>query len=160
MNWIIRSNKRMLYHTYLDLILEPIKHQIDGYNWIVSDIEMYSNIVTDPPIDMETDYNILSPSEFKRLVDCKVQFWWGVFLAVPISQEVILNESNMPYSEFNKLVWKNGNIQYPGAEIEIICWDSSCTIVKFSSEILSNKFKAYFDGATPLEKFDYNKLYK
>lgn len=131
----------MPYHTYLDLILEPIKDQIDNYNWIVTDIEMFSTIVTDPPVDMDTDYYILSPGEFKRLVDCEVQFWWGIFLAVPVSKEIQLDINNLPFLEGNKLIWKNGNLQYYTAEIEIDCIDSNYTIVKFSNQELSKKFK-------------------
>jgi hypothetical protein len=51
------------------------------------------------------------------------------------------------------MVWKNGNIQHPNAALEIVCFDSGYTIVKFRDEKLSDKFKAYFDEAIELEKF-------
>ena len=153
MNWVIRSNKRMKIHTYLDLIVEPIKDQINNYNWIICDVEMNSNIIN-PPINMDTDYYILSPTEFQELIHSHIQFYWGVMLAVPISIEISLDINNLPSSEFNDLIWKNGNIQYPGAEIEIDCFDSGYTIVKFNNEELSNQFKYFFGkDAIPLQKF-------
>ncbi len=72
----------------------------------------------------------------------------------PICIEIQLDENNLPYAEGNNLIWKNGNLQYQGAEIEVICVDSGYTIVKFTKEDLSEKFKAYFEEAIELEKFN------
>jgi hypothetical protein len=66
---------------------------------------------------------------------------------------VKLNVNDLPYAEGNAMIWKNGNLQHPDAEIEIVCFDSGYTIVKFTRQDLSDKFKAYFDEAIELEKF-------
>jgi hypothetical protein len=66
---------------------------------------------------------------------------------------VDVDEEHLPYAESNDIIWKNENIQHPNAQIEIVCFDSGYTIVKFRDEHLSNKFKAYFDEAMELEKF-------
>ena len=42
-------------------------------------------------------------------------------------------------------IWKNGNLQVENSKIEIIAWDSSYTIVKFSEKKMSDKFKEYFE---------------
>jgi hypothetical protein len=152
MNWIIKYSKKMPYHTYLNVILEPFKGQIDNYNWILSDLEYHSANV-ELPIDMDTDYFILSPVDFMALLKANVQIWWGVILAIPISHEVKLNIDDLPFAEGNAMIWKNGNLQHPDAEIEIVCFDSGYTIVKFTRQDLSDKFKAYFDEAIELEKF-------
>ncbi len=152
MNWIIRYSKKMPYHTYLNVILEPFKEQFKNYNWILCDVEYHSANI-ELPIDMDTDYFILSPADFKILLERDIQIWWGVILAVPISYEVKLDVDDLPYAEGNELIWKNGNIQHPNAEIEIVCFDSGYTIVKFGKQELSDKFKTYFDEAIELEKF-------
>jgi len=39
MNWMIRNSKKISYHTHLDEILKPLLGYIDGYNWILSDLD-------------------------------------------------------------------------------------------------------------------------
>lgn len=147
----------MPYHTYLDLIVEPIKDEIDNYNWIVSDVEYHSTI-TDLPIDMHKDYSIFSPSEFRILLNSHVQLWWCVVLAVSTSAEIKLDENNLPYAEGNDLIWENGSLQHQNAEIEIDCFDSGYTIIKFTDKNLSEKFKDFFGGdAIPLDDFNKRK---
>ncbi len=108
----------------------------------------------DLPIDYEHDYFILSSNKFKKILLSPIQLYWGVIIGVPTSFEIKINENNLPCSEGSELIWQVGNLQYPGGEIEIICFDSSYTIVKFNNEGLSNKFKEYFEAdAIPLQKF-------
>lgn len=58
---------------------------------------------------------------------------------------------HLPYADLNKLVWKKGNFQHPDAKVELICFDSSSTIVKFKDESLSRKFHKYFEEALELK---------
>ena len=157
MDWIIRHSKKMPYHTYLNVILEPFNEQIDNYNWILTELE-YNSTIEGLPVDLDTDYFILPPADFKLLLNSDVQIWWGIILAVPISYEITLDIDNLPYAEGNGQIWRNGNLQYPNAEIEIICFDSSYTIVKFTKEDLSNRFKTFFGEETVLlEKYKFKK---
>jgi hypothetical protein len=157
MDWIIRHSKKMPYHTYLNVILEPFNEQIDNYNWILTELE-YNSTIEGLPVDMDTDYFILSPADFKILLERNVQIWWGVISAVPISYEITLDTDNLPYAEGNDRIWRNGNLQYSNAEIEIICFDSSYTIVKFTKEYLSSRFKNFFGEETVLlEKYKFKK---
>jgi hypothetical protein len=152
MNWIIYKSKKMAYHTYLDEVLNPLMEHIDDYNWLLSDIDGGGGIDM-LPIDYEHDYFILQPSEFRKILNNRFQFYWGVIIAIPKSTKIKIDENNLPYAEGNDLIWEDGNLQYPGAEIEINCFDSGYTIVKFTDTILSNKFKDYFEEALTLEKF-------
>jgi hypothetical protein len=95
----------------------------------------------------------LPPDEFRKILADRFQFWWGVILAVPKSMNIELND-DLPYVEGNPHIFKNGHMQHPGAEIEIDCFDSGYTIVKFSNETLSDIFKAYFDEALTIDKFN------
>jgi hypothetical protein len=154
MNWIIRNSKKLRWQTDLTELFKPIYKEIENYNWILSDIE-YNGTSTynDLPINYDHDYFILSPKQFRKLVDIDIQIYWAIILGVPIDIEIKIDENELPYADGNGLVWKNGNIQYPDASIEIICFDSGYTIVKFKDETLSDTFKEYFDEAIELEKF-------
>ena len=153
MNWIIRKSARITGHTYLDEILKPLLKHIDDYTWILSDLDGGGGL-EELPINYEDDCFILSASEFKKIVNSRIQFYWGVIIGVPTSFEIKIDENNLPYAEGSELIWQDGNLQYPNGEIEIICFDSSYTIVKFNNEGLSNQFEEYFEvDATPLQKF-------
>ncbi len=152
LNWIIRKSKKLSAHTFLEEILKPLDEYIESYNWILSDIEGGGDL-SQLPIDYEQDYFKLSPEEFRKILNSHFQFYWGTILAVPTSLDIKVDEDNSPYTEGNNLIWENGNIQYPDGEIEIDCFDSGYTIVKFTNEILSEKFKNYFDEAITLDEF-------
>ncbi|MEO6522970.1 MAG: hypothetical protein ABIN91_14910 [Mucilaginibacter sp.] len=151
MNWVIRKSNKILYHTHLNEILEPIIDEVKNYNWILADIEHGGSLV-ELPINMDEEYCILTPDKFDVILKADVQFYWGVILGIPANKNITIDENNIPFAEGNEFIWKNDNIQYPDAEIEIVCFDSGYTIVKFKSEPLSNQFRAYFPEAIELEK--------
>ena len=154
MNWIIRKSSKMMFHTHLNELLIPISEDLDQFNWLLSDLEFNSTEINgELPINFDRDYFILPKNEFDKLLNADLQIWWGVILAIPKSTKIIIDEDNLPFAEGNGLIWRNGNIQYPDAQIEIVCFDSGYTIVKFKDEYLSNKFKSYFTEAIELEKF-------
>ncbi|WP_040625784.1 hypothetical protein [Mucilaginibacter paludis] len=142
----------MPYHTHLDQILKPILDDVGHYNWLLADLEYTSTFSDKIPVDMDQDYFILAPEEFAELLKADLQIWWGVILGIHPGVEVMVNENNLPFAEGNDQIWMNGNLQYPDAAIEIVCFDSSYTIVKFTDEQLSGKFYTYFPEAIELEK--------
>nr|WP_199083151.1 hypothetical protein [Pedobacter sp. ASV19] len=154
MNWIIRDSDKIEFHTHLKIILSPIIDDVKDLNWLISELEYHNTIPTkNLPVDYEHNYFILSPEQFKALVTADVQIIWGVILGIPNTHAIDVDQNNSPFVEFNDLIWKNGNIQHPEAIIEIICFDSGYTIVKFRDQGLSAKFKDYFDEAVELESY-------
>ena len=152
MNWVIRYSKKIQGHTYLEEILAPIREDIKDYNWIIADLD-FGDWNEELPINMDEECFILSPAKFDILLNANVQIYWGVILGIPKRFDIVIDEANLPFAEGNGLIWKNGNIQYPDAELEIVCVDSGYTIVKFTNEDLSKKFRDYFPEAVELEKF-------
>jgi hypothetical protein len=152
MNWIIRKTAKMDFHTNLKAILSPIKEEIKQLDWLITDLE-YNNMyrVENLPVDYDHDYFLLPAEQFDRLVAADMQIIWAVILGIPETHATTVDPENLPYAEGNAEVWKNGYIQHPDAIIEIICFDSSYTILKFKDQSLSDKFKAHFDEAKELE---------
>lgn len=148
----------MPFHTHLEEVHKPLDEYVDNYNWILSDIEGGGDI-SELPFDYDQEYFILSSDEFRKILESYFQFYWGAILAVPKAVDIKLDEDQIPYVEGNTHIFENGHIQHPNAEIEIDCFDSGYTIVKFTNESLSDKFMAYFDEALTMDKFNskYNK---
>ena len=153
MNWILRYSDKFDYHTNLKAVLAPIIEDISGLKWLISDLEYKSWEDDALPLNMVDDYLLLGPEQFRQIAQADMQIIWGVLLGIPNDEPIDIDVDQLPYADGNDLVWKNGNIQCPQAIIEVICFDSGYTIVKFKDESLSNKFKAYFPEAVELEKF-------
>jgi hypothetical protein len=156
MNWIIKESNKLRWKTDLKVLFAPLIDDIDNYNWLVADLE-YQLLSTpdksvDLHVDLEQDYFILSSAQLKKIIYSDIQIIWGVFLAIPISINLNVDKNNLPFADGNSKIWLDGSLQHPDAVIEIICFDSSYTIIKFMDKVLSDKFKAYFDEAVELGK--------
>ncbi|GAA4888145.1 hypothetical protein GCM10023311_10020 [Flaviramulus aquimarinus] len=113
----------------MNVLLEPIKNDIQKFKWLISDLEINTSEMGKLPINHEKDWFLISAEEI------------------------------LPFAEGVAEIWKDGNLQVEESEIEIIAWDSVLTIVKFKEEKLSNKFKDYFEEAIELEKYKFKNRY-
>jgi hypothetical protein len=153
MDWILSKTKKMNFHTDLSVILKPIQGHINDFNWLISDLDFMASKTI--PLNFDDEYFLLSGEDLLSILNMHVQFIWAVIIAIPKDVKVDeLIEDDIPYSEGNELIWKNGNIQHPEGKIEIVCFDSSYTIIKFADKYLSDKFKSFFGNeAIELEIF-------
>lgn len=152
MNWIIKSTQKLYCHTNLNNLLNSWI-DISEFNWVMSDLDVINFSKEKLPIDFRENYSIVSPENFKRIIETDIQIIWGVISAVRKSEIPKLDKKYFPYVEGNNQVWENDKFQVENAEFEITAWDSSYTIVKFKDSELSKKFKAAFDEVIELEKF-------
>lgn len=119
----------------------------------MSDLDVINFSKEKLPIDFRENYSIVSPENFKRIIETDIQIIWGVISAVRKSEIPKLDKKYFPHVEGNNQVWENDKFQVENAVFEITAWDSSYTIVKFKDSELSKKFKAAFDEVIELEKF-------
>jgi len=150
MDWIIRSTEKLKSHTNLTELLKPLADDLDKFNWLFSDLEFISS--KEIPLSYEKDYFILGAGELREIANSYTQIVWGVISAIPKGMQVEINKNDLPSAEKNE-IWRNGNHQIKNSAMEIIAFDSSYTIIKFTDRLLSKKFSQYFDEAIELEKF-------
>ncbi|MDI9858185.1 hypothetical protein [Flectobacillus roseus] len=153
MNWIIRNTRKLKFHTNLKVLLEPIQDEISNLKWIISDLELNTDQLKYLPINHDKDWFLISAEEMNVLRKTEIQIIWGVFVGILKTQEIEPSQIDLPFADGNGQIWKNGNLQVERAKIEIIAWDSSYTIVKFTDPSMSEKFKAYFQEAIELERY-------
>lgn len=137
----------------MEILLEPIKYDITDLKWLISDLDINTSEMEKLPISHEKDWFLISSQEMKTICETDTQIVWGVFSGIDKKKELKTDGIEIPYADGNGEIWKNGNLQVENSKIEIIAWDSSYTIVKFSEKKMSDKFKEYFDEAIELEKF-------
>ena len=159
MNWIItwsnsEKTKRLRYPTDLGRILLPIFEELIDFNWLVSDIEITFMENLDLPMNYEKACFILPKEEFIKILNSDLQVIWGVFIAIPTKFDIKTGETEIPYSEGKDEIWEENQFQHTNAQIEIICFDGSYTIIKFRDKPLSYKFIASCPEAISLGKFN------
>ncbi len=152
MNWIIKDTSKLKYHTNLSELLKPIEKEIQDLKWLVSDLEINSSEMEQLPINHQKDWFIISSEEMKKICKTDTQIIWGVFSGFDNKTDLKINRE-VPYVDGNEEIWESGNLQLENSKIEIIAWDSSYTIVKFTQKEMSEKFKEYFEEAIELENF-------
>lgn len=153
MNWIIKNTCKLKFHTNLKALLKPIEDDIKELKWFVSDLEINTSEMQKLPINNEKDWFLISSLEMNILRQTDTQIIWGVFSGINNNLEIKTDQIELPFAEGNDMIWENGNLQIESSRIEIIAWDSSYTIVKFTDKELSEKFKSYFEEAIKLEDF-------
>jgi hypothetical protein len=151
MNWAITETDKFDYFTPLKEVLRPILDDIGKLKWLITDVEYLAFSKDVLPVNLNDDHFILSAVEFDKLVTADVQFIWGVFLGIPQDVDLKVDIHDLPYADTNPNIWKRDNLQHPEAVIELVCFDSSCTILKFRDERLSEKFSDYFHEAIELQ---------
>ena len=139
------------------MLLKPIENEIQNLKWLISDLEIISSEMNKLPINHEKDWFIISSKEMNNICETDTQIVWGAFCGIDINAELKTDQIEFPYADGNGEIWKNGNLQVENSIIEIIAWDSSYTIVKFTEKKMSDKFKEYFDEAIELENYKWKK---
>lgn len=137
----------------MDVLLKPIEKELHRYKWLISDLEINALERENLPINHEQEWFLISAEEMEQLRNTRTQIIWGAFSAIDKNEEIEITEETLPFAEGVEEIWKDGNLQVQKSEIEIIAWDSSYTIIKFTDEKISNKWKEYFDEAIALENY-------
>jgi len=145
------------YFTYMGPVLAPIEEYIRQYNWLITDCDIYwrpDERVGNP------GYDWLSGDVLLEIVQqYDIQFVWGVFSAIPkdVPLERVLPgdaSGSLPYADCNPNLWTIPfSIQHPLAEIEIVAFDSSFTLIKAKNNALIERWAAAFPFAEDLEAY-------
>ncbi len=144
------------YFTFLRKIFSEINNIQKDYNWLITGHECY-------PQNMEYaeklsgEYCLLTGDELTEMVRCEDFQWiWGTLSAFPkdIQKEMILG-SDLPRAEGYERIWQNPIcIQHPLAEIEIIAWDSSMTLIICKDDSLIKLLRENNTFAVDLEEYN------
>jgi hypothetical protein len=158
MNLIIKGSSQMPRHTDIKLIFDALEGRQREFNWLITEHECYSRTL-DKDIFNE-EIVILSGDELTDIVTHnKIQFVWGILSAFDKATDIDINNlSVIPTFDGE---WKYGgedvHTQHPLAIAEIVCVDSSYTILLSKDDDLSNRFLRHYSDAQDLHQW-YKKL--
>jgi len=145
-NLILENSKYTEYYTYLDQVFSSVPELL-SLNWLITDLEYNfctdSRLQTDPVIiDGKSLYEIIKKE--------KVQFIWAVFSG--FKNKIENCSENLPFANGNPEFWKGSpTLQAEGAEIEIVCWDSTLTLFIGSNNNVTKKLKVLYPDIKNLD---------
>ncbi len=161
----------MPYYTDLRLVFEAIGDRQRKFNWFVTDLDYVRLGHTSDgpgPFDgpegfVDRGPHWLEGGELTRIVqEHKLQFVWAVLSGFRpgITFDRVLLEVE-PFADGNRGFWvARPEIQNPLAEIEIICWDSTLTLLLCRDRSLSECFRRFFPEAADLDGYNQARLSK
>jgi len=145
-NLILEETDQVRCYTDMRDVFEAANIAPQDYDWYVSDIETNWN-----PPGFSPDDQWFTGEELAAILHAyEVQFIWAVFSAVP--KGLRPTPVPTPYVEDNLRYW-NGTESGPQLEsalFEIVCWDSSGTILINLPAHAINSFLKRYPDAKPL----------
>lgn len=149
-------NKGELFYSSFAKVFISVKELGEKYNWLISGAECY-------PRDIKYR-NKLNGTYFwmtgEEIVDMfrqeDFQWVWGVMSGFDksIALEDIL-KSKLPYAEGYMGFWEKPlSIQHTLADIEIVAWDSRCSLFICKSAPLIEKIKDVYPFSKDLEEYN------
>lgn len=149
------NEKGEKYFTYIDRVFEAINNKQMDYNWLITDCVCYPK---DPKIDemLNRKYCWMSGEELTALVTKdNFQWIWAVLSAFDKSVELTeVLKYDLPYADGYPGFWETPiNIQHPLAQMEIVPWDSSLTLLFSKNKEDVDAFLKYYPHSEPLEDY-------
>lgn len=156
MNAILEKTQQVAGFTDLNDVFRGIGNIQNAYNWLITDLEC--NHYPDNCLLDNTVW--LSGEDLTALVRTHdIQFIWAVLSGFPKHLDRSeLDMSIVPYANSNPAIWyANAKPQHPQADIEIICWDSTSTLVISENTRIIEHYKQTYSDARDLDQR--NELY-
>ena len=144
------------YYTYMSKVFNAIENEQLKYNWLITNCECYPQ---DRSIDelFSKEYIWISGKQLTEIIYKEdFQFIWGVFSG--FSPEVTLEDVlkyDLPFADGYEGFWgDNVGIQQPLAQVEIVSWDSSLTLLISKDDSLIQKFRSNFPLSEDLSELN------
>ncbi len=125
------------------------------YNWLISDCEACpKRLGHDIRIHQSGEYAWISGEELTNIIKRDDFQWiWAVFSG--FEKNITLEEVkkyDLPSADGYGGFWsENVSIQHPLATVEMVAWDSGCTLFISKDDLLVNKFRSAFPLSVDLE---------
>lgn len=134
------------YYTDLRKVFDAIGNTQTQYNWLITDCVCYPQSADINELLSQT-YCRLSGPALTSIVD-QEDFQWVWAVLSGFRQDIPLEEilkHPLPYADGYRGFWKNPlSIQHPLAEVEIVPWDSSLTLIYSQHRGMIDSFRNYF----------------
>ncbi len=155
METLLEGRSRMLFYTDMRLVFRAIEGRQQDFNWLITNLEFEGHNVDygRPPPFSDDPVHWISGETLTRIVDeYDMQFVWAVLSGFPPAIDLDPQSLEVePFADGNRALWSaNPRIQHPLAQIEIVCWDSSATLLLCDDRSIGESFRRFFPEAVDL----------
>ncbi|RSK51457.1 hypothetical protein [Hymenobacter rigui] len=155
MTILLENPPQFRWQTDLGRLLPALRPQVEELSWIISNLQCLHLGENIPMVagwedQMKHYYSyavVPGKTLYEAMVGKDIQVVWGVFCGVSGEVPNLSNEE-VPYADGNGELWtKPESFQLAASEIEVVCFDSDITLIKFRDEKLGYRFLEVFpDG--------------
>ena len=141
MNLILEDCPRVPCFTDVAACLAALGERAQNFDWFVSDLEANGPL---PEALLSSRSAWLTGEALAQVLTPGLQVNWGVFSAFPVGQRPVI--ANPPWADGNPDFWTVPDmpVQAPGACFELVCWDSSATLlIGISAEQAARFMRTY-----------------
>ena len=157
----------MPFYTDLGIVFKALGGRQNEFNWLITAMEFgnLDGVELPPELTLHlgsTTYEFpdviwLSGKRLSEIIDvCNLQFVWSVLSG--FEPHIVIDPNNLevyPFADGNSEFWRTGvGIQHPRASVEIVCWDSGCTLLLSKDDDLSRRFREFFPEARDLDNYN------
>lgn len=159
MHTLLERSARMPHHTDLATVFRAIGGAQRAYEWLLTDLEVRGEWTPARAPLFEADGSsvlriggdaltaVVEEGGFLQ-VDCGVL---SAFEPGHAPDPAALDP--VPYADGNASLWQPGvTLQHPAARVEIVCFDSSATLLLSREPAITARFRAWFPEAVDLER--------
>ena len=157
---LLDESPAMPFHTDLRRAFDALGDLPRRRDWLLTDIECFPRDGGGLPDWLFGRGSVVVAGETlaEFLSHREVQFVWAVLSAFPIGEvpdSATLPDQDCPYADGNPALWRGEpSVQHPRAELEIVCWDSSFTILIARETPVESAFREAFPGWIDLGEFN------
>lgn len=153
-NLILEKTAQVRFFTEMRSVFSALGIRACDYDWFLSDVEMNRNVA-----GFVVQDQWLAGDQLERLITAEeIQFIWAVFSAVPVGTR--FDVKNAPFADGNSTFWHGagGRPQLDGSLFEIVCWDSSATLLIGIDQEVADHFRAVYSDTRLL--FECNQAFE
>jgi hypothetical protein len=149
----LEDTTQFRWQTDFERLLAPLKQQIEPLNWLITDLRYHFIDDQEPQRISDWDIDWGTKKQFaivagkvlwESVANRDIQVVWGVFCGI-LGEVPTIPDDKLPYADGNRQLWTEPEaFQLANSKIEIVCFDSSLTLVKFRDDSLGYQFLQLF----------------
>lgn len=153
-------NKGEPYYSSFTKLFKEVEQLSRDYNWLISNAECYPQKF-EYVEKLKMPYTWIRGQELSQML-CLDEFQWIWGVLSGFNKNVKLSEIlkyELPYADGYTSFWKSPlTMQHPLAEVEIVAFDSSCSLFISKSHKIIERIAAVYSQAEDLEQYNKNNI--
>ena len=151
-------------YTYLNKLFCLMDNFQKDYNWLITDCEAYPKRMGHNIRIFQSKYNNYAWIDGEELTNIvsrdDFQWIWGVLSGFDKNvMKTDILKYGLPYADGYKVFWEEQiGLQHPLASVELVAWDSSCTLLISNETAIIKKFREVFPLSEDLKEYN-SKIY-